>query len=1319
MKFVLLKASAVVSLIALLSVAAFGQAVTTGAITGTVTDQAGAIVANATVSVKNDATGNVTETQTADNGTFSAPSLPTGSYTVTISAANFKQTVVKDVKVNVGTPSNINVGLEVGAVTETVTITGGGGELLQTQTATVGTTITGRQITDLPFASRDALDLVLLLPGTNTPGTPRTSTVNGLPKGSLNITLDGVNVQDNNLKSAFGGGFFTYVRPRVDAIDEVTVSTATPGAESSGEGAVQLKFVTRSGGSEFHGSAYEYHRETSFNANYWFNNRNGLQRDPIHLNQYGGRIGGPVFIPGVFNTKRDKLFFFTNLEEYRLPEAVSRTRSILNPNAEAGIFTTANGTQVNLLAAAARTDCNPTTAGVQPCTSTIDPTVAGILGRIRASTSQGTTRSLDNNRQEFSFTNIGGQLRRFAAVRFDYNITDKHHLENTWNYQRFGGADVDFLNSTDPAFPGFLAGVGGQSSLRFSDSIALRSNLTSSLVNEARGGVQGGNSFFRPRLTAATYAEQGGFAYTFSSNTSFALQNPQVSRLSQRRNSPVKTFTDTATWVKGTHTVNFGGTFSRYTTFTKTLNNLVPQITFGLDSADPAQAIFTSASGNFPAGTSAADIAAAQTLYSLLTGRVTLVAANAYLDEQNGTLTYLGEQTNRFRQNEYGFFAQDSWRFRPNLTLNYGLRYEVQEPIVSENRAVTFTPFEQIFGVSAGRGLFNPGINASAPITKFSILEPGVPAYNKDKNNFLPSVGIAYSPDWKSGILHRFFGDQGQTVLRAGYSISTVREGLAIATSILSSNPGGVTSFNRDVTLTGVQGLTPGTLFRDRAAITPPALPTQPTFPFQGAETASANAFERDLRTGYVQSWSAGIQRELNKDMVVEVRYVANRGVKLWRQVNLNEINLLENNFVNEFRLAQQNLIANNAFRNSAGVATRAGSFAYFGAGSGTNPLPTILSFFRGPTAANNLDPNNAAQYTSTLFANATLTGQLAATNPRPDLFANNVFNNSARFANGVASGVPANFFILNPNYRGGAFLVTNTGRSYYDAMTIELRRRMSQGLLVQASYTLSKALTNAHASNTDLFVNPPTFRNDRLGRVASPFDIRHGFKADWIYELPFGRGKRWGGDVGKLANWAIGGWEWQGTARLQSGTPFQFGNVQLVGMTKEELQKAIEIRKSVSPLTGTDQVLFLPDDIIQNTFRAFNTSGTTASGFTQGTPTGRFIAPPGFGNCVQAFTGQCGFANLVVYGPRFFRFDTSVIKRFRFTEKTNIELRAEFLNAINNQNFRVGSAGNEVTTVTNFSNAAFGITNEAYRDLSTTNDPGGRIIQFVFRFNF
>jgi hypothetical protein len=309
---------------------------TNGSIAGSVIDPQGATVPNATVNVKNHESGFERTTTTTENGSFSIPQLPVGIYRVSVeSTSGFKKAVVANVKVEVGTPSTVNILLELGSPAETVTIVGGG-EVLQTQTATIGTTLTGRQITDLPTASRDALDLVLAMPGTTTVGRPRQSSVNGLPKGALNITLDGINVQDNMLKS--NDGFFTFIRPRTDSIGEVTVSTSTPGAESSGEGAVQIKFVTLSGTNEYHGGVYWYHRNPALNANYWFNNRD-LPPDPVTgkapqnrilLNQPGGKFGGPISIPGLFSGK-DKAFFFVNYEEYRLPEKTLRTRNIRAP----------------------------------------------------------------------------------------------------------------------------------------------------------------------------------------------------------------------------------------------------------------------------------------------------------------------------------------------------------------------------------------------------------------------------------------------------------------------------------------------------------------------------------------------------------------------------------------------------------------------------------------------------------------------------------------------------------------------------------------------------------------------------------------------------------------------------------------------------------------------------------------------------------------------------------------------------------------------------------------------------------------------------
>jgi hypothetical protein len=200
---------------------AYGQVTSTSTLSGTVVDPLGALVPGAVVVVKNTETGVSYQTATASNGAFSVPSLGTGTYSVTVTAAGFKAASIADIKLDAGVPTAVQVTLEVGSQGESVTVQAEGA-ILQTQTAAVATTITGRQIVELPLVSREALDLTLTLPGVVTPGRPRTSTINGLAKGAINITMDGVNVQDNQGKST--DGFYTNVRPRLDAVEEVTVS---------------------------------------------------------------------------------------------------------------------------------------------------------------------------------------------------------------------------------------------------------------------------------------------------------------------------------------------------------------------------------------------------------------------------------------------------------------------------------------------------------------------------------------------------------------------------------------------------------------------------------------------------------------------------------------------------------------------------------------------------------------------------------------------------------------------------------------------------------------------------------------------------------------------------------------------------------------------------------------------------------------------------------------------------------------------------------------------------------------------------------------
>ncbi|HQU84868.1 MAG TPA: carboxypeptidase-like regulatory domain-containing protein [Pyrinomonadaceae bacterium] len=314
-----------------------------GSISGTVTDAAGAVIPGATVTIKGQAGQNFTVTTNQD-GYYAVPGVPAGTatYRVTISAANFKTVIVENVKVDVATPATVNAVLQAGKIEESVVITSGA-EVLQTETSTIGTTLTGRQILETPIQSRDALDLVTTLPGTNTVGSVRTSSINGLPKSALTIQIDGVDVQDNYLKSS--DGFFTFIRPRIDAIDEVTVSTANPGAESSGDGAVGIRFATRRGTDDYKGSAFWQHRDESMNANNFQNNYLNQTKTKLRLNQFGASFGGPIpFLnfgdggPEFFSGKGQR-FFFVNYERFHLNEqSVVRQRQVLTSEAQKRYF---------------------------------------------------------------------------------------------------------------------------------------------------------------------------------------------------------------------------------------------------------------------------------------------------------------------------------------------------------------------------------------------------------------------------------------------------------------------------------------------------------------------------------------------------------------------------------------------------------------------------------------------------------------------------------------------------------------------------------------------------------------------------------------------------------------------------------------------------------------------------------------------------------------------------------------------------------------------------------------------------------------------
>ncbi|HVG18209.1 MAG TPA: TonB-dependent receptor [Blastocatellia bacterium] len=1332
--------------VSLVSSTVLAQITTTGRLTGTVSDTQGALIPRAQVVARHDQTQGEYKTTANEEGGWNIPSIPNGTYTVTITAPGFKTTVNKEVKVDAGQAATVNTALEPGGAAEQVVVTGGA-EVLQTQSATVATTIVGRQIGELPFSTRDALTLVTTLPGVNSPGVPRQSSVNGLPKGSVNLTLDGANIQDNFLRSS--DGFFTSIQAKSDAVQEVTVSTAVPGAESGGEGAVQVRFITKSGSPQFHGGAFWQYRSKTFNSNYYFNNIDGLPRDAFILRQFGGNVGGPILIPKVLKN-REKAFFFINYEYFTLPQAygsldAAGNNLVLTPSAMSGIYTYKDSAgvirQVNLYSIAAAK--NPTLpANVRPFATTPDPTILSGLGLIdKAVHTTGALTSRinqgDYNRLDYQFQDPGKNIRWFPTVRLDYNLSAKHHLEFIHNYQHYF-SDPDGVNGQINVYPGsgiIVGHPGVTGSIHrntFSFVGAHRWTINDRLVNEVRLTSSGnGTSLFTQEFSPSLYDFWGGYAVqtgTYLGPQGLGFGAFLNRRSQSRRNTPVKGLSDNLSMLRGTHTLNIGFAFTRVASFTQAVDRqVVPRINLALTlgGTDPAGSgstnIFTT--GNFPGSTSGQRQEAA-TLYAILTGRVSSINRTASLNEDTKGYDFI-PFTERNHLNEYAYYVQDSWKARPDLTLNYGLRWEIEPSPINDNQIYTRTDIEGIFGVSGNGNLFKPGVFGGRP-TQFRLLQPAEKAFRTRHNDFAPSFGFAWSPSFNNGWLRKMVGNGSQTVLRGGYSIAYTREGFASFTDMFGANDG--PTFTLDVSPAIDPALFPagGVLYRDPTypSRTPPADTSRfPLTPAAGS-AVSSNDFDPGIKAGYTQSWTFGLQREINKNTAVEIRYVGTHGTHLWRQYNYNEVNIFENGFLDVFKAAQNNLAIFRRANPNCGQAALPGQ-----------PTPPPCNYGNS-NLAGQVDvklittPLGAIDSTTTTLLQQGQAGRLA----------NNIAGNVGRMnslinanlipfttlPNSTCSAPPckvSNFFLVNPQTTSGAFVMTNGMDTQFNALQIELRRRLSNGLLVQGSYQFAKALSNGYGSAQSVAIQPRTLRNLNADRGPSPWDIRHSFKVDWLYELPVGPGKAFLNGHMPVISKILEGWQTGGVARLQSGpvvlftsgrqTVNQFdAGVILHNISAKQLQDMVKIRKTtVCDPNCRGVVFYLPDSIIQNTLAAFELGGKQLKDLDPNAP---YVGP-------ADRPGELGY-NLFLYGPAQYRFDLNVVKRTRITERTNFEGRVQFLNAFNRPNFFLGSPTASARTLAiNSTSVPFGQTRNAYRDItvSGTNDPGGRIIEFQFRLNF
>ena len=1237
----------------------FAQLRIVGSISGTVLDPAGAVVPNARVVLKDTKTGITKETTSSDGGAFLFSDLASGSYEVTVTLPGFRTALIPNLAVSTSQTTDVKVNLEVGQPTETVTITEGAAQVLETTSQLVASTLETKTVTELPLGSRsNVLALARLSQGAQPPigGDTR---YNNLPGGAVNVTVDGINDASNGFKSG-GTVFFATVPVRLGAVEEVTVETGGLGADSGAQSGANIKFVTRRGGESYHGSFFYEPQSERFNANSWTRNAQGLPRLLNRTQNYGGNIGGPL-IP--FFGLRKKAFGFVNLERAYQPVLNARTVTVLTPAAQAGTFTytdtvTQPGTSIvrtkNVLILGA------TKAGARP----LDSVTQAILA-INNKIPQGATKvaGTDLNRDSYTWGAENNNYAYFPAVRVDGFITPKQQATFTWEYRhnwqagerRLPVADV---SRTNPFRLGYYVW-----------SAAVQSSFSSQTFNEFRYGMQhSGDS--NASAAYGPYYRYNGVPLRIGGNLQFANGvapnpiSPTVPFIDQQNvtgRHDILTMYDTLTLNRGAHSISIGGSY-RNTAWKDTAEVFqVPTYVTGTPSGDPLQVSTAFTTTTLP-GINSTDLGNAVALYNLLTGRV---ASSSFTRVVNpDTLKYDGFINYTFTGSKMGgAFVQDRWRFRPNLTFNYGLRWEVQGPMRDLKGLSAVPDRASLFGPSTS--LFTPG---SLSGNNNPTVKVGVTPYKTDWLNLAPTAGFAWNPTHPKGLLGKLLGDS-KSVIRGSYGLVVYDEGTQFFAANLGPNAG--KTIGATTLIPGQAGQTALPTFYTLSDIVANPL-TASSFAFATTDyktvinqadqtfTRNINGFDPNLRAPYTVNYTFGIQRELWKNNVLEIRYVGNQAHKVWRTSNLNEVNIFENGFLQEFKNAQNNLAINlaagvNSFQNL----TRPGQVALpiFDAAFGARgALPAIAggSGYASTGFITNLQNGEAGALANTLATNQNYVCRMFGSNFSPCARVQPTANAPGTY--------PINFFLLNPFVSGRMTYVDNGGWNSYNGLQIQFRQRLSRSLNWTTNYTWSKSLTNLSVDNQNQSLDYTTLRNNRLDHRESPFDIRHVIQTFGTYDLPVGRG-RWLSTSNRYLNGVVGGWTVGSIFVFNTGQPIQLtGGFETVNNSNNPERNGVRLAPGVT---------------LAQIQAMFNAPQTRLTGRPAGTTTdlqrlavspsligSDFRANPAFliPNRTPGEFGQL----LLLRDRNTFQWDVSMTKTFNVTEHARLQAFASFNNVLN-----------------------------------------------------
>ena len=1234
---------------------------TDGSLAGGITDPSGAPVPAASIVVKNLGTGVVATSHTNDSGLFLFPALTPGEYSVICEHPGFQKMVFDRVTVQLGARQSLDIVLKIGSTTDTVEVQGTVASEINYQNSSVGNVVTGRKVLELPLVGRNVYDLIGTQAGV---GGSNNQNFSGARAGALNITMDGINIQDNYLSALAFTQNASLVN--VDRISEFRVVTSPADAEY-GRGSGQIQLVSRSGTNAFHGSAFEELRNTVLTANTWFNNQRGNPRNFLNRNQFGARVGGPI--------KKDRTFFHFHYDGQRQRAHDSVTSVVYTDQARQGIFRFFPGVRNgNALAAVPTVDLagNPS----KPASASGDLQIVSVYGRdpnrlgLDASGNIARTLALfpspNNFRSGDGLNTAGYTFIRNTAIdynewdfKIDHQFSPRHRLSFTYSQQSYTASNTTGVQPLPSIPPGLAPGNTKLATL------SLTSVLRSNLINEFRAGVN------RPRqIVTAPWSSNpaflgkaaNGHPYLIGfTNITSPFGSANYGSEDQGRISPVYQAGDTMTWLVGKHAFR-GGVEWRFTSFSGyDAYAVMPRALLGAGNVSVQNISTISGIGT--------NAAAAQQMLNELSGSI--AASFQTLNSAGGKdPKYIDGQTRyrTWRTPEFSGFFKDDFKLSSTLTLNLGVRYELyRSPEETNGLGLGLAGGgTSIFGLSGNSfaDLFHPG-RLNGQLMNFEQIgpktaNPGKKLYPTDGNNFAPAIGLSWSLPW--------FG-KGQTVLRAGFGMGYEHTASFVVNSIIFGPGYQSTPIYSQAAL-----YTLGNFTLPLAATSAPLA----TVPLTD-RSQPGYGIDPNLRTPYYENWNLSIQRNLNKGYLMDVRYVGNKGTKLIRSPNVNEGNIFENGILDAFLVTQ--------------AGGRAPLFDKIFAGiSGVGSTITGSDFVRGfSTTQSFLASNNVGGLANFLNTSA-LAGPPGQLLRRASLAENTV--------------------VANPQV-ASAYYISNLSNSIYHSLQVEIMKRFSSGYTLQGNYTFSKALGDDEGDEVGFRGTFRTLRDRSLDRRVLSFSRAHAVRINGIYELPFGKSKRFGSSANGIVNRIIGGWQAGGLASISSGAPltitannaFNFLQSQGAGASVAANTPvsigALPANLGSVQRTGNGVVFFdglkqVVDPWVANiaspTIRAQSTMLAIVDA------SGRVIL-------ANPQPGQLGTLSQNFFtGPQYFRLDLNLIKRIRVTEKTDLILRADAVNA---------------TNTPSFSDPSTDINSNTFGRITGTLAGSNRVVVVGLRFNF